>query len=104
MVKVKKGAIAMTKETSIKLFESKKIRSVWNEKDQKWYFSVADVIEALTDSVNVKDYIKKMRKRDSELNSNWGTLCPPLELVAPDGKRRKTQGTLRGTLVGYVTY
>lgn len=81
----------MTKETAIKLFESKKIRSVWNEKDQKWYFSVADVIEALTDSVNVKDYIKKMRKRDPELNSNWGTFCPPLELVAPDGKKRKTQ-------------
>jgi len=91
MVKVKKGTIAMTKETAIKLFESKKIRSVWNEKDQKWYFSVADVIEALTDSVNVKDYIKKMRKRDLELNSNWGTFCPPLELVAPDGKKRKTQ-------------
>jgi prophage antirepressor-like protein len=81
----------MTKDTAIKLFESKKIRSVWNEKDQKWYFSVADVIEALTDSVNVKDYIKKMRKRDPELNSNWGTFCPPLELVAPDGKKRKTQ-------------
>lgn len=72
----------MTKETAIKLFESRKIRSVWNEKDQKWYFSVADVIEALTDSVNVKDYIKKMCKRDPELNSNWGTFCPPLELIA----------------------
>ncbi|OGU18373.1 MAG: phage antirepressor protein [Geobacteraceae bacterium GWC2_53_11] len=81
----------MTRETAIKLFESKTIRSVWNDKDQKWYFSVADVVEALTDSVNVKDYIKKMRKRDSELNSNWGTFCPPLELVAPDGKKRKTQ-------------
>ncbi|MGC2423322.1 MAG: Bro-N domain-containing protein [Nitrospirota bacterium] len=75
----------------IKLFESKKIRSVWNETDKKWYFSVADVIEALTDSANVKDYIKKMRKREPELNANWGTICPPLELVAPDGKRRKTQ-------------
>jgi DNA-damage-inducible protein D len=76
---------------AIKLFESKQIRSVWNDLDQKWYFSVADVIEALTDSVNVKDYIKKMRKRDAELNSNWGTFCPPVELIAPDGKKRKTQ-------------
>lgn len=76
---------------NIKLFESKQVRSVWNEKDQKWYFSIADVILALTDTVNVKDYIKKMRKRDPELNSNWGTFCPPLELIAPDGKRRKTQ-------------
>ncbi len=70
-----------------KLFESKQIRSVWNEMDQKWYFSIADVAQALTDTVNVKE----MRKRDSELNSNWGTFCPPLELIAPDGKRRKTQ-------------
>jgi molybdopterin/thiamine biosynthesis adenylyltransferase len=54
-------------------------------------FSIADVIEALTDSVNVKDYIKKMRKRDTELNSNWGKFFPPLEMMAPDGKRRKTQ-------------
>lgn len=76
---------------NIKLFESKQIRSVWNGADQKWYFSIADVIQALTDTINVKDYIKKMRKRDPELNSNWGTFCPPLEMMAPDGKRRKTQ-------------
>lgn len=86
--------------SNIKLFESKKIRSIWNEKDNKWYFSVADVIEVLTDSVNVKDYIKKMRKREPELNSNWGTICPPLELIAQDGKRRmmqcaNTEGLLR---------
>ncbi len=81
----------MTKETAIKLFHHQQIRSVWNEQDYKWYFSVADVVEALTDSTNVKDYIKKMRKRDPELNSNWGTFCPPLEMLAPDGKRRKTQ-------------
>ena len=77
--------------SNIKLFESKQIRSVWNESDSMWYFSVADVVETLTDSVNVRDYIKKMRKREQELNANWGTLCPPLELLAPDGKRRKTQ-------------
>ncbi len=75
----------------IKLFESAQIRSVWNETDSKWYFSVADVVQALTDSANVRDYIKKMRKRETELDANWGTLCPPLELLAPDGKRRQTQ-------------
>ncbi len=77
--------------SNIKLFESKQIRSVLNEADNKWYFSVADVVEVLTDSTNVREYVKKMRKRDSELNSNWGTMCPPLELMAADGKRRKTQ-------------
>lgn len=76
---------------AVKLFESRQIRSVWNQQDNKWYFAVADVVEALTESVNVKDYIKKMRKRDPELNSNWGTFCPPLEILAPDGKKRKTQ-------------
>ncbi len=66
---------------NIKLFEQKQIRSVWNEADQKRYFSVADVVEVLTDTVNPKDYIKKMRKRDPELNAYWGTICPPLEMV-----------------------
>ena len=77
--------------SNIKLFESTGIRSVWNEVDSKWYFSVADVVQALTDSTDVRGYIKKMRKRESELNANWGTLCPPLELLAADGKRRQTQ-------------
>ncbi|MEO8166982.1 MAG: Bro-N domain-containing protein [bacterium] len=77
--------------TNTQLFEQKQIRSVWNEEDQKRYFSVADVIEVLTDTVNPKDYIKKMRKRDPQLNSNWGTICPPLEMIAADGRKRKIQ-------------
>ena len=77
--------------TSIKLFESKQIRSVWNEKEEKWYFSIQDVIQLLTDTVDVKDYIKKMKKRDFELNSNWGTICPLVEMIAADGKKRKIQ-------------
>ena len=77
--------------SNIKLFESKKIRSVWNEQEQKWYFSIADVVEVLTDTVNAKDYIKKMRRRDSELNFNWGTICPPVKMTASDGKKRKIQ-------------
>ncbi|MFA5417446.1 MAG: Bro-N domain-containing protein [Bacteroidales bacterium] len=75
----------------IKLFESKQIRTVWNNKDERWYFAVVDVVEVLTESVNPKDYIKKMRRRDEQLNSNWGTICPPLELIAKDGKKRKVQ-------------
>jgi DNA-damage-inducible protein D len=77
--------------SSIKLFESKQIRTVWNEFDQKWYFSVQDVVQLLTDTRDVKDYIKKMKKRDAELNSNWGTICPLLEMIAADGKKRKVQ-------------
>ena len=74
-----------------KLFESKQIRTVWNESDQKWYFSVQDVVQLLSDTTDVKDYIKKMKKRDAELNSNWGTICPLLEMIAADGKKRKVQ-------------
>jgi DNA-damage-inducible protein D len=86
--------------SNIKLFESKQIRSVWNEFDQKWYFSVQDVVQLLTDTTDAKDYIKKMKKRDLELNSNWGTICPLVEMIAADGKKRKvqaahTQGLLR---------
>lgn len=76
---------------SIKLFESKQIRSVWNEKDEKWYFSVQDVVETLTDSTDVKQYIKRMLSRDEQLKSNWGTICTPVEMIAADGKKRKIQ-------------
>lgn len=78
---------------SIKLFESKSIRSVWNETEGKWYFSVQDVVYVLTDTVNVKDYIKKIKKRDLQLNSNWGTICPLVEMEAADGKKRKIQAS-----------
>jgi len=77
--------------SNIKLFQDKKIRSVWNEEEEQWYFSVYDVVEALTDSNDPKQYIKRMRSRDEGLNSNWGTICTPLEMIAHDGKRRKVQ-------------
>lgn len=63
----RQGILGGTILSNIQLFESKTIRSTWNETEQKWYFSVADVVEALTDTVNARDYIKKMRKRDPEL-------------------------------------
>ena len=77
--------------SNIKLFASKQIRSHWNEQEQKWYFSVQDVVGILADTVDVKDYIKKMKKRDAQLNANWGTICPLVEMEAADGKRRKVQ-------------
>ena len=59
-----------------------------------------DVIGVLTDSVDTGQYIIKMRKRDSELEKNWGTICTPLEMIAKDGKKRKilaanTEGIFR---------
>ncbi|MES2138943.1 MAG: Bro-N domain-containing protein [Bacteroidota bacterium] len=77
--------------SNIKLFESKQIRSIWNEKEQKWYFSVQDIVLGLTDSADVKQYIKRMLSRDELLKSNWGTICTLVEMEAADGKRRKVQ-------------
>lgn len=82
--------------SSIKLFESKKIRSVWNEQEQKWYFSLADVVETLTDTPNASDYIKKMRKRDDELSKGWGQIVTPLELETTGGKQKINCATVEG--------
>ena len=85
-------------ENKIALFEEKEIRRAWYDED--WYFSVEDVVQILTDSVDVKQYIKKLKARDSELNNNWGTICTLVEMIAKDGKKRKvrtanTKGILR---------
>ena len=81
----------MTQQTVIKLFDEKKVRIVWDDVEEKYYFAVADIVQILTDSNDVKQYIKRMRSRDPELNFKWGTICTPVEMLAPDGKRRKTQ-------------
>lgn len=88
------------RKQDVKLFEESKVRTVWDEEKEEWYFSVEDVVFALTDSNDTKQYIKKMRKRDEELNSNWGTICTHVQMKAKDGKNRKimasdTKGILR---------
>ena len=83
----------------LQLFENRKIRAAWNEEKEEWYFSVVDVVEALTDSADPKQYIKKMRSRDPELNTSWGTICTPTGMVASDGKRYKTSAAnIKGIL------
>ncbi len=72
----------------IALFRGKSIRKTLH--NDEWWFSVQDVVFVLTDSEDPKQYIKKMRSRDVALNSNWGTFCTPLPLLAPDGKVRET--------------
>jgi hypothetical protein len=79
--------------SNIKLFESKKIRSAWNDEEEKWYFSVQDVVEILTDSADIKQYIKKLKSRDPQLFANWGTICTLVEMTAADGKKRKIQAS-----------
>lgn len=75
---------------SIQSFENKAIRTAWNEEQEEWYFSVTDIVAALTDSADPKQYIKKMRSRDPELNARWGTICTLTAMTASDGKRYRT--------------
>ena len=64
----------------MKLFGDELVRSVWDDEKEEWFFSIVDVVEILTDSADPKQYIKKMRLRDKELNSNWGTICTSLQM------------------------
>jgi DNA-damage-inducible protein D len=86
----------------ISLFEEKQVRRVWNSSEEKWYFSIDDIVLALTDSANVRDYIKKLRKRDPDLDSYWGTNCPPVEMIATDGKKRKIKAANTESLLRII--
>lgn len=85
--------------SNIKLFESRQIRSVWNEEEQKWYFVVEDVVAVLTDSNNPKQYIKRMRQRDEALAKGWVQIVPTLAVETQGGKQKmgcaNAQGLLR---------
>ncbi len=88
----------MDSETRLAIFQGTNIRKVIYKNE--WWFSVVDVVGVLTDSVDTSQYIKKMRKRDFELEKNWGTICTPVEMIAKDGKKRKiltanTEGIFR---------
>ena len=80
----------MTTSQPVKLFESTRVRSHWDAAQEKWYFSVVDVVEVLTDSINPTDYLKKLRKRDAELGSYLGTNCPQVVMPSESGVMRKT--------------
>jgi hypothetical protein len=71
------------------LFENRQVRRYYDKVNDIWYFSIVDIIEALTESVNPTDYLKKLRKRDPELGFYLGTNCPKVEMLT-NGKNRKT--------------
>ena len=76
--------------SNIKLFHDQQIRSHWDDEQEEWFFSVVDVVAALTDSANPTDYLKKLRKRDGQLGSYIGTNCPQVAMQSTTGKSRKT--------------
>ncbi len=80
----------MSKETSIKLFEQKQVRSVWDDEQEKWYFSIVDVIGVLSESVDPQIYWRKLKQRLREEGNETVTNCHGLKMVAADGKMRMT--------------
>ena len=74
-------------QTGLAIFEGKQIRRTWHKGE--WWFAVADIVELLSESKDVRQYIKKMRSRDPELNGKWGTICTPLAMEAVDGRIRR---------------
>ena len=73
----------MEGNNKVRSFETHMIRTAWMEKEEEWYFSIQDVVAVLTDSVDPRQYIKKMKRRDPQLASNWGTICTPVVKVSP---------------------
>lgn len=80
----------MTKKQSIQLFNDRKIRTAWDDKEEKWYFSVVDVIGALTDSENPTTYWRVLKTRLKKEGNETVTNCSGLKMLAPDGKMRLT--------------
>ena len=80
----------MTKETAVKLFEHRQVRTKWDEDKQKWYFAIVDVIAVLTDSPNPQVYWRVLKKRLLADGNETVTNCNGLKMTAPDGKMRLT--------------
>ena len=80
----------MTKETNVKLFENRKVRSVWDSEQEKWYISIADVIEVLTESPNPRKYWSVLKTRLKQEGSELTTNCSQLKMQSADGKFYKT--------------
>ena len=80
----------------VRLFDNQKIRTVWVEEEEEWYFSVKDVVTILTETTNAKDYISKMRRRDEELSKGWGQIVHPLTVQTAGGPQKENCATLEG--------
>lgn len=80
----------MKNHKNIKLFEDKKVRSLWNEDEEQWYFSIIDAVAVLTESIDSNAYWRKLKQRLKEEGNETVTNCHALKLEAIDGKMRFT--------------
>lgn len=86
----------MTKKQAIKLFEEKKVRTVWDDEKEQWYFCVVDVVEVLTESKDPSGYIKTMKRRDPILAKGWGHIVTPLSVQTAGGRQKMNCATIKG--------
>ena len=82
--------IIMTENTQIKIFEEKKVRTLWDKEKEEWYFSVVDVVAVLTESKDATAYWRKLKQRLKAEGNETVTNCHGLKMLAPDGKMRLT--------------
>ena len=80
----------MTKKQAIQLFEERKVRTVWDDEHEKWYFSIVDVVAVLTESTNPQAYWRKLKQRLTEEGNQTVTNCHAFKMKAADGKMRLT--------------
>ena len=83
----------MTRQNALQIFESKKIRTIWDDEQEKWYFSIVDVIEVLTESPNARKYWSVLKTRLKKEGSELATNCSQLKMQSSDGKFYKTDVT-----------
>ena len=86
----------MSDVEKIQLFEDQKVRTIWVESDEKWYFSIKDVILILAEAKDPKDYLSKMRRREPELAKGWGQIVHPLVVRTPGGPQKENFANLEG--------
>lgn len=80
----------MSQQNKIQLFEERKVRILWDDEQEKWYFSIVDVVGILTDSVDATAYWRKLKQRLKEEGNETVTNCHGLKMRAADGKMRTT--------------
>ena len=88
----------MTKRPAIQLFEENKVRTVWDGEHEKWYFSIVDVVEVLTENTNTQTYWRVLKNRLKKEGNETVTNCNAFKLQAPDGKMRLTDVADTGQL------
>ena len=89
----------MTKKQTIQLFEDRKVRTAWDDETEKWYFSIVDVCEVLTDSKDPQAYWRKLKQRLKNEGNETVTNCHALKMKAADGKMRLTDVMITGSVL-----